>query len=317
MKIVFFGEGAAFSMAHVSMIQREFPLAGIVETAPRGCTEERAHSIQKRSTLYKFAKKHHIPYLYTLKSSSLQVEGFLRSTCCDLICVASMPGLLKENIIQIPEKGIINAHPAKLPYYRGPDPSFWIFYNGEVEGGCTIHYIDVGEDTGGILAQECFPIPFDMTYEEYTKKIMEISPRLMVQVIREIEAGTAVPHPQPYIEGLSRARRLMPEDYRIDFSEWDVRRAYHLLNGTGRLNIILQEPYKKVTVTGFSQQPATENCKSCIRCKNGTVFYRASWTFRKAVKRVFVAFGLMPASAVPTAASAPQGQAAGEDKKGS
>lgn len=160
MKIVFWGTGSDFSLAHVAAIQEGFSLSGIVDSAPRGSTGKRTALLRRRSALYKFAKEHNIPYFYSLNNSSPDVANFLRSVDCELICVASMPGLLKENIIRIPTKGVINAHSAKLPNYRGPNPDFWIFYNGEEEGACTIHYIDIGEDTGDILSQECFPIPF-------------------------------------------------------------------------------------------------------------------------------------------------------------
>ncbi len=316
LNIVFFGTSYDFSLAHASAIQREFSLAGIVDSASRGSTGKRAALQRRQSALRKFAKEHNIPYLYTLNSSSPEVAEFLLSVDCELICVASMPGLLKENIIRLPAKGIINAHPSKLPHYRGPDPNFWIFYNGEEEGGCTIHYIDIGEDTGGILAQECFPIPFEMSCGEYRKTISKLSSTLMVQVIQKIEEETAAPRPQPHIEGLFRARRTAPEDYKIDFSTWDVRRAYHFLNGTDCLDRILQIPYKIVKVTGFSQQPPTPESQSpYIRCENGVVFYHVSGSFRKTVKRLLVALGLYPAPVASSDGSPQQNNSVNINKK--
>jgi len=316
MKIVFFGSSSNFSLAHASAIQKEFSLAGIVDSAPRGSTGKRAALQGRRSVLGKFAKEHKIPYLYTLNGSSPETAEFLRSVGCELICVASMPGLLKENIIRLPARGVINAHPSKLPDYRGPDPNFWIFYNGEEEGGCTIHYIDAGEDTGGILAQACFRIPLEMSRGEYEETIRKLSPRLMVRVIQKIEEGTAAPRPQPHIEELFRARRTAPEDYQIDFSTWDVRRAYHFLNGTDCLDRILQIPYKTVKVTGFSQQSLTpESPKPCIRCENGVVFYRVSGSFRKTVKRLLAALGLYPAPAALSGKSTQQNNSVDINKK--
>ena len=43
--------------------------------------------------------------------------------------------------------------PGLSPEYRGADCTFWALYNGEPEKvGCTLHWIDTGIDTGGLIA---------------------------------------------------------------------------------------------------------------------------------------------------------------------
>jgi methionyl-tRNA formyltransferase len=46
----------------------------------------------------------------------------------------------------------INLHISLLPWNRGADPNFWSFFEN-TPSGVTIHYIDVGLDTGEIVYQ--------------------------------------------------------------------------------------------------------------------------------------------------------------------
>ena len=48
---------------------------------------------------------------------------------------------------------IVNLHPSLLPNGRGADPIPWSLIKDERQGA-TIHIIDSGLDTGGILAQK-------------------------------------------------------------------------------------------------------------------------------------------------------------------
>ncbi|MBR9980836.1 MAG: phosphoribosylglycinamide formyltransferase [Desulfatitalea sp.] len=53
---------------------------------------------------------------------------------------------------------IMNIHPALLPAFPGVDGYGDTFRYGCKVGGCTVHFIDYGEDSGPIIGQRCFPI---------------------------------------------------------------------------------------------------------------------------------------------------------------
>jgi phosphoribosylglycinamide formyltransferase-1 len=53
---------------------------------------------------------------------------------------------------------IMNIHPAILPAFPGVDGYGDTFTYGCKVGGCTVHFIDYGEDTGPIIGQRAFPI---------------------------------------------------------------------------------------------------------------------------------------------------------------
>lgn len=53
---------------------------------------------------------------------------------------------------------IMNIHPAILPSFPGVDGYGDTFRYGCKVGGCTVHFIDYGEDSGPIIGQRAFPI---------------------------------------------------------------------------------------------------------------------------------------------------------------
>src|SRR5688500_15124859 len=62
-------------------------------------------------------------------------------------------GLLKQPLIDAFAGRIINIHLGLSPYYRGAGTNFWPLVNGEPEYcGATIHLLDIGVDSGPILA---------------------------------------------------------------------------------------------------------------------------------------------------------------------
>jgi len=53
---------------------------------------------------------------------------------------------------------IMNIHPALLPSFPGVDGYGDTFSYGCKVGGCTVHFIDYGEDSGPVIGQRAFPI---------------------------------------------------------------------------------------------------------------------------------------------------------------
>ena len=65
---------------------------------------------------------------------------------------------------------IMNIHPALLPSFPGTDGYGDTFRYGCKIGGCTVHFIDYGEDTGPIIGQKAFEIEDNDTLDDIKKK---------------------------------------------------------------------------------------------------------------------------------------------------
>jgi methionyl-tRNA formyltransferase len=63
-------------------------------------------------------------------------------------------GIIKGDLLSaVPPGRMLNIHQGLSPYYRGSGTNFWPFVEGRLEYvGVTVHTIDPGVDTGGVIA---------------------------------------------------------------------------------------------------------------------------------------------------------------------
>jgi len=80
---------------------------------------------------------------------------------------------------------IMNIHPALLPSFPGTDGYGDTFRYGCKIGGCTVHYIDYGEDTGPIIGQKAFEIQDSDTLDDIKRKGLEKEWELYPQCIQK------------------------------------------------------------------------------------------------------------------------------------
>lgn len=74
----------------------------------------------------------------------------------DVIVVCGT-GIIHKKIIQGLKAPLINIHVGITPKYRGVHGGYWALANKDVENfGVTVHLIDPGIDTGGIISQRTF-----------------------------------------------------------------------------------------------------------------------------------------------------------------
>ena len=79
----------------------------------------------------------------------------------------------------------MNIHPALLPAFPGTDGYGDTFRYGCKVGGCTVHFIDYGEDSGPIIGQRAFQIEDDDTIETIRKKGLELEWQLYPECIQK------------------------------------------------------------------------------------------------------------------------------------
>lgn len=84
---------------------------------------------------------------------------------------------------------IMNIHPALLPAFPGTDGYGDTFRYGCKVGGCTVHYIDYGEDTGPIIGQRAFQIEDGDTLEIVKQKGLALEWQLYPECIQKFALG--------------------------------------------------------------------------------------------------------------------------------
>ena len=120
----------------------------------------------------------------------------LRELQPELVVVAAFGQFLSREILELPPHGCINVHASLLPKYRGAAPIQYAIIKGEQESGVTIMQMDIGMDTGAMLEKVVVPIAENTTMGELHDALREQGAALLLKVIDDIAAGTAVAEPQ-------------------------------------------------------------------------------------------------------------------------
>ena len=154
----------------------------------------------------------------------------LRALRPDLIVTVAYGQILPPAILDLPRHGCLNVHTSLLPKYRGAAPIQWAIANGDTETGVTVMKMDVGLDTGDIIATRCTPIQPEDNSAALHDRLAQLGAELLAQTIPDYVAGKIQPRPQP-AAGASHAAKIKKEDGRIDWNQpartiWNRLRAF-------------------------------------------------------------------------------------------
>ncbi|HET9794700.1 MAG TPA: phosphoribosylglycinamide formyltransferase [Thermoanaerobaculia bacterium] len=91
----------------------------------------------------------------------------------DLICLAGYMRILSPEFVEAYRGRILNIHPSLLPKHPGLHVQRRAIEAGDQESGCTVHYVDVGIDSGPVILQKRVPILPGDTEETLAARILE------------------------------------------------------------------------------------------------------------------------------------------------
>lgn len=134
----------------------------------------------------KLANKHSIRTVKIFNVNDEESREILSKAKPDLFVSVFFNQILKSETISIPPLSVLNIHPAYLPDYKGVSPVFWALVNGEKKSGVSVHFIDRGIDTGGIIKREQIKIDKSDTEDSLYWKAVLIGAPLLVSAISEI-----------------------------------------------------------------------------------------------------------------------------------
>ncbi|MDH3539782.1 MAG: methionyl-tRNA formyltransferase [Acidimicrobiia bacterium] len=138
-----------------------------------------------------------------------QLEGL------DLAVVVAYGQILPEVMLGIPTHGFINVHFSRLPRWRGAAPVARAILAGDTETGVDIMQLDVGMDTGPIIARSVTKIGPAETTGTLTARLAGIGADLLTDTIPTILDGSAIRSAQAE-EGATVAAKLSAEEGRLD-----------------------------------------------------------------------------------------------------
>lgn len=113
--------------------------------------------------------------------NSPESVSIIQSSCVDVV-VVNGTRILSADVINSLDADFINTHVGITPKYRGVHGGYWALANGD-EPGVTVHLIDTGIDTGGVLFQGHIEVNNNDNFLTYPYKQLAIAIPLMIRAI--------------------------------------------------------------------------------------------------------------------------------------
>jgi methionyl-tRNA formyltransferase len=145
--------------------------------------------------------------------------------------VAAFGFILPQEVLSLPKFGCLNVHPSLLPRHRGPSPIANAILCGDELTGVTLMLMDVGWDTGPVLAQKEVGISFTDTTGSLSIRLANVGAELLLETLPKWLGSELKPHPQDEAQA-TYSKLITSEDAEIDWhlpavELWQRVRAYN------------------------------------------------------------------------------------------
>ena len=217
-----------FALPSLRALAERYEVAGVVTQPDRASGRGREIKMPPVKTL---AQELGLPLIQPEKLRAPEAMDQLRAWAPDLIVVAAFGQILKKDVLDLPRYGCINVHASLLPRWRGAAPIHAAILAGDEETGVTIMQMDVGLDTGPMLAQRSIRLTSADTAGSVTQALSTLGADLLIETLPRWIAGDIQPQGQDDTLA-TYAPMLKKEEGRLDFAR-DVNelerqiRAFH------------------------------------------------------------------------------------------
>lgn len=190
MKIIFMGtpEFACPTLEKL-IAEKEFEIVAVYTREPQ--IAGRGHKLTN-SQVHELALKNGLKIVTpkTLRNAEAQKE--FSNFKADAAVVVAYGLILPQEILDAPKLGCINIHPSLLPKWRGAAPINHTIMAGDHETGVDIIKMDIGVDSGNIIAEEKFMLNGDENYSDLAEKLSKLGAELLVKTLKKLKNGEVV-----------------------------------------------------------------------------------------------------------------------------
>jgi methionyl-tRNA formyltransferase len=283
-KVALFGTPSRFTTQVLLQLAEPGLVAAVVLAQPqRGVRSVLARMLARISPLERAAQERRIPVITATASNQSAVAERLRSIRPDLICIATFPRRIPEEITTLAPLGAINVHPSLLPRHRGPLPLFWTYHADDRAAGVTVHHTSENFDAGDIILQDSFSLPRAYPIARLNEDVALHGARVLQSAVAALARGQAARIAQNE-SAATYAPLVRPGTPMVRFDEWYVERVWHFL---AALSPRYREPLTDIkgfpvlyqAVAGFERSPCgipgtveTFDGNWKLNCRGGVVF---------------------------------------------
>jgi methionyl-tRNA formyltransferase len=141
----------------------------------------------------------------------------------DVMVVAAYGLILPQEVFAIAEQdgraGCLNIHASLLPRWRGAAPIHRAIEAGDLETGIAIMQMDLGLDTGAVIAMNKMPIGANETTATLHDSLAKMGALMLVETLnRFLQERSLKSEPQAH-EGITYAHKIMKDEAKIDWQK--------------------------------------------------------------------------------------------------
>lgn len=204
-----------FALPALRLLAQTYRVVGVVTQPDRASGRGRE---LKAPPVKSLAQDLNVPIIQPERLREPEAMAQLKAWNPDLIVVAAFGQILKKDVLELPQHGCINVHASLLPRWRGAAPINAAILAGDEETGVTIMKMDVGLDTGPMLAKRSLRIKPDDTTGSLIGALSTLGADLLIETLPGYIDGKVTLKPQPE-DGVTYAPMLKKEDGRLDFEK--------------------------------------------------------------------------------------------------
>ncbi|MDL0119329.1 formyltransferase family protein [Halobacterium salinarum] len=160
----------------------------------------------------------------------------------DFVISCGYPHIVPKKILDIPDEGCLNLHPAYLPYNRGANPNVWSIVEG-TPAGVTLHWMDSGIDTGDIIARRTVETGFTDTGRDLHERLEEAQVKLFQEIWPDVVSGNVPEIKQSEEKGTYHRTEEFEEICQLDPDE-----TVCIKNFLDRLRALTFPPYDNAEI---------------------------------------------------------------------
>ena len=215
-KVVFMGTPTFAAQALKALIGADnVDVVAVYSQPPRPAN--RGKKVQK-SAVHSLAEQNNIPVFTPLNFKHEDDVATFMSLQADIAVVAAYGLLLPQVILSAPAYGCVNIHASLLPRWRGAAPIHRAIEAGDAETGICLMQMDIGLDTGDVIAQRAINIREDHTTPSLHDDLAALGADMIVDLCTAYPQGGWAKTPQDK-EGVTYAAKITKAEARLDWSQ--------------------------------------------------------------------------------------------------
>ncbi|MFH1640323.1 MAG: formyltransferase family protein [Chloroflexota bacterium] len=162
----------------------------------------------------------HLPDTMILRGTAFRSDAgrkLLRQLEPDYIICVHFPYLIPKEVLKIPRYGVLNLHPACLPYNRGWHTATWAIMD-KTPYGATLHFMSEELDAGDIICRREIRIQPGDTADSLYRRVKRLELEVFKEAWPSLVSGSYHRQPQTSQEGTDHKKEDIKSIQPVDLN---------------------------------------------------------------------------------------------------